>query len=72
MALPRLIYWGAKIVAHPEVSQIFIDEIYPGRISIQKSLIKVAIYEIYGMKWGVSPPNLRLGGPWPPGPLRDV
>ena len=26
------------------------------------SLIKVAIYEIYGMKWGARPLNLPLGG----------
>ena len=35
-----------------EVLQLFNDEIYPVRISVRKSLIKVAIYEIYVMKWG--------------------
>ena len=48
---------GTKIVAYPEVLQLFNDEIYPVRISVRKSLIKVAIYEIYG---------IRLGGPCPP------
>ena len=37
---------------HPEVLQFFNDEVYLMRISVQKSWIKVAIYEIYGMKWG--------------------
>ena len=37
-------------MAFPEVLQIFNDEIYPVRISMQKSWIKVACYELYGMK----------------------
>ena len=57
-----LIYWEAKIVAHPEFLQLFNDEIYSARISVRMSLINVGIYEIYGMKWGTSPPNLRLRG----------
>ena len=53
-------------MAYPEILQVFNDEIYPVRISVRKSLIKVAIYEIYGMKWGPGSPNLRLGGHGPP------
>ena len=57
-------------MAYPEVLQLFNDDIYPMRISVQKSLIKVAIYETYGMKWGgPGPPlNLRIGDrdPWAP------
>ena len=41
---------GGKIAAYPEVLQLFNDEIYLVCISVQKSLIKVAIYEIYEMK----------------------
>ena len=52
VALQGLIYWRAKIVACPSVLQLFNDEIYLVHISVQVSSIKVAIYEIYGMKWG--------------------
>ena len=38
---------GERIVAYPEALQLFNDEIYPVRISVRTSLIKVAIYEIY-------------------------
>ena len=55
-------------MAYPDVSQILYDEIYPVRISTQKSLIKVAICEIHGMKWGGQAlPKFTLGA-WSPGP----
>ena len=58
-----------KIVAYPEVLQIFNDENYPVRISTQKALIKVAIYEIYAIKWRTSaPPKFTFGGTWLPCP----
>ena len=69
MALLGLFIEVAKIVAYPEILQLFNDEICLVRISLRKSLIKVAIYEIYGMKWeGTGHPNLRLGAmsPWTP------
>ena len=65
VALPGLIYWGGggnKTVAYPDVLQLFNGEIYPVGISIQKSLIKMAIYKIYGMKWGQAPPQFTLAG----------
>ena len=37
-------------MAYPEVSQFFNGKVYPVCISVQTSLIKVVIYEIYGMK----------------------
>ena len=56
-------------MAYPEVSLIFNDEIYPVRIFIQKLLIKVAIYETYGMKWGARPPKFSFEELYPPGHL---
>ena len=53
---------GNKTVAYPDVLQLFNGEIYPVGISIQKSLIKMAIYKIYGMKWGQAPPQFTLAG----------
>ena len=44
-------------MVHPEVLQDFSAEIYLVCISIQKQLIKVAIYEIYGMQWGAMSPR---------------
>ena len=38
-------------MAYTEVLQTLNDEIYPAHISIQKSLINIAIYKIYGTKW---------------------
>ena len=40
--------------------------IYPVHISIQKSLIKVAIYEIYDMKWGPGSFKFTFGGTMAP------
>ena len=48
-----------KIVAYPEALQFFNDKVYPVRISLQKSLIGVAICDIYGMKWGNQPSQTR-------------
>ena len=60
-------------MTYPEILQFFNDKVYPKRISVQKSLIKVAIYEIYSMKWGPSRPlNLRLVGHDPLDPPRDA
>ena len=59
-------------MAYPELLRILSDEFYPVPISTQKSLIKVAIYEIYDMKWGPGPPNLSLEGHDPLGPPRDA
>ena len=60
---------GAKIVAYPEVLQLFNDEIHPARTSVRNSLIKVAIYEIYGMKWGARPPKIYVLRPMAHCPL---
>ena len=57
-------------MVYPEVLQLFNDEIYLVRISVQTSLIKVAIYEIYGLEWGARPPNLRFGSIGPLSPSR--
>ena len=53
-------------MVYPEILQRFSDKVYPMHISLQNSLIKVAIYEICSMKWGPCSPNLRLGA-WAPG-----
>ena len=45
-------------MAYPEILELLNDEIYPGCISIQKSLIKVAIYDIYVMKWEDQVPQI--------------
>ena len=55
-------------MVYPEVLQGFSAEIYLVRISIQKQLIKVAIYEIYGMQWEAMSPRFTFGGAWLPGP----
>ena len=73
MALLGLIFWGAKIMAYPNVLQLFNDEIYPERISVPKSLIQVDIYEIYGTKWGPAPEFTLGGEAWTPAsPLRRL
>ena len=72
VALLGLIYFGGGIVEYPEVLQIFNDEIYPVRVFIQKSLIKVANYEIYGMKWGARPYKLPFAEHDPLGPPCDA
>ena len=68
LARVKLLRGSPKIVTYSEVLQFFNDKDYPLRISVQYSLIKVAIYEIYGMKWGARPLNLPWGGgarsPW--------
>ena len=60
VALLGLIYCGeggrvGKMVACPEGLKLFNNEIYLVPISAQKSLIKVAIYKIYCMKWMAGP-----------------
>ena len=40
----------------------FNDKVYSMRISVQKSLIKVAIYEIYGIKSGLVTQTYFWGG----------
>ena len=52
-------------MAYPGVLQLFNNEIYSVCISIQKLLIKVATYEIYGIKLGARTPN--LGRSWSSG-----
>ena len=47
---------GAKLWHTLRFYSFFNDKVYPMRISVKKSLIKVAIYEIYGMKWGAMAP----------------
>ena len=52
-------------MAYPEVLPLLNDEIYLLRISVQNSLVKVAIYEIYYMKWVDQVPQIygwRGGG----------
>ena len=58
---------GGKLWHSPEVLQFFNDNVYPMRISVKKLLIKVAIYEIYGMKRGGRAPKFTFGGHGPLG-----
>ena len=59
MVLLGSIYWGDQFPAYPEILQLFNNEINLVSISVQKSLIKVATDEIYGMKWVVHNPKLH-------------
>ena len=59
-------------MAYSEVLQLFNDEIYPVHIPVKKSLIKVAIYEINGIKWGTRSPKFAFGAVRPASPPRDA
>ena len=48
-------------MAYPEVLQLVMMKFIQCAFPYESRLIKVAIYEIYGMKWGADFPNLRWG-----------